>query len=271
MNITSAGSGQCYATKFQMPRYFIEVAYKGTRYAGFQKQDNANTIQAELEKALAIYFRVAVDLTGSSRTDAGVHARQNFFHFDTMAINAASDLEKARYHLNAILPADIVVNSLFPVEDDAHCRFDALYRIYEYQVYRKKDPFLQDQGYYYPYKVNLDLLQEAAKELLNHTDFESFAKRNSQVFTYNCTIISSEWRFEGDLLIYKVQANRFLRGMVKGLVGTMLKAATRGKTIHDFRNIILAKDSSRAEFAVPSQGLTLITVGYPVVNGVKEV
>jgi tRNA pseudouridine38-40 synthase len=255
-----------------MPRYFIEVAYKGTRYAGFQKQDNANTIQAELEKALAIYFRSPVDLTGSSRTDAGVHARQNFFHFDTVAIRPGSDLNKACYHLNAILPIDIVVNNLFQVEADAHCRFDALYRIYEYKVYQKKDPFLQDQAYHYPYKLNRDILQQAAKELLNHTDFESFAKRNSQVFTYNCTIISSGWRFEeDDVLIYRVQANRFLRGMVKGLVGTMLKVATKGNTIDDFRNIILAKDASRSEFAVPSQGLTLIRVGYPVANAAQKV
>lgn len=249
-----------------MPRYFIEVAYKGTRYAGFQKQDNANTIQAELEKALAIYFRVPFDLTGSSRTDAGVHARQNFFHFDTESITPGADLNKAVYHLNAILPQDIVVRRIFKVGAQAHCRFDALYRIYEYRIYQLKDPFLQDDAYHYPYRLNRDILINSARELLNHTDFESFAKRNSQVFTHNCTIIRSEWRFEGELLIYKVQANRFLRGMVKGLVGTMLKAATKGYSAEEFRAIILGKNPSRAEFAVPSQGLTLIQVGYPVVN-----
>ena len=249
-----------------MPRFFIEVAYKGTRYAGFQKQDNANTIQAELEKALSIYYRATFELTGSSRTDAGVHARQNYFHFDTDVFGVDADLKKAAYHINAILPEDIVVKSVFPVEPEAHCRFDALYRRYEYRIYQEKDPFQQGMAYHYPFRLNKDILIEAAKELLNHTDFESFAKRNSQVFTYNCTIISSEWEFNHDHIIYKVRANRFLRGMVKGLVGTMLRAATKGHSIEQFREIILAKDLAKAEFAVPSHGLTLVEVGFDTVK-----
>ncbi|RYD69777.1 MAG: tRNA pseudouridine(38-40) synthase TruA [Sphingobacteriales bacterium] len=249
-----------------MPRYFIELAYKGTNYAGFQKQNNANTIQAELEKALAIYYRTDFELTGSSRTDAGVHARQNFFHFDTMAFDDQPDLNKSAYHLNAILPADIVVKSVFKVEDQAHCRFDALFRRYEYRIYQQKDPFQQELAYHYPYKLNKDILIETSAELLNHTDFESFAKRNNQVFTHNCTIISSNWSFNSDHLIYTVQANRFLRGMVKGLVGTMLKAATKGHSLDHFRQIILSKNPSRAEFAVPSNGLTLMEVGFPAVR-----
>lgn len=249
-----------------MSRYFIEVAYKGTSYAGFQKQDNANTIQAELEKALAVYCRTAFELTGSSRTDAGVHARQNFFHFDTDIFTPGTDLRKTVYHLNAILPGDIVVRSIYKVEDDAHCRFDALFRRYEYRIYQDKDPFQQDYAYHYPYRFNKDILVETARELLNHTDFEAFAKRNSQVFTHNCTIISSEWQFKEDHLIYTVQANRFLRGMVKGLVGTMLKTATKGHIIEQFREIILSKDASKAEFAVPSHGLTLIQVGFATIN-----
>ena len=249
-----------------MPRYFIELAYKGTRYAGFQKQDNANTIQAELEKALSIYCRTNFELTGSSRTDAGVHARQNFFHFDTGTFSADTDLSKLVYHINAILPEDIVVKAVFPVEDQAHCRFDALFRRYEYRIYTDKDPFQQEMAYHYPYKLNRNILEETARELLHHTDFESFAKRNSQVFTHNCTIISSAWEFNADHLIYKVQANRFLRGMVKGLVGTMLRAAKKGKTVEHFREIILSKDASKAEFAVPSRGLTLVEVGFATLN-----
>jgi len=252
-----------------MSRYFIEVAYKGTRYAGFQKQDNANTIQAELEKALSIYYRTDFELTGSSRTDAGVHARQNFFHFDTVIFKGlVQDFKKAVYHINAILPADIVVRSLFEVGEQSHCRFDALFRRYEYRIYQDKDPFQQEIAYHYPYRLNRNILEDAAKELLHHTDFESFAKRNSQVFTYNCTIISSEWQFKEDHIIYRVQANRFLRGMVKGLVGTMLKAATKGYTIEQFRDIILAKDVAKAAFAVPSQGLTLVEVGFATTHPV---
>ncbi|RYY63986.1 MAG: tRNA pseudouridine(38-40) synthase TruA [Chitinophagaceae bacterium] len=247
-----------------MPRYFIELAYKGTRYAGFQKQDNANTIQAELEKALSIYYKDSFELTGSSRTDAGVHARQNFFHFDTAAIGKGVELQKSVYHLNAILPMDIVVKRIFEVEDEAHCRFDAIFRRYEYRIYQQKDPFQQDTAYHYPYKLNRAILEDTARELLMHDNFESFAKRNSQVFTHQCNIISSQWQFDADVIIYRVQANRFLRGMVKGLVGTMLKAATKGKTVADFREIILAKDASKAEFAVPSHGLTLVEVGFPL-------
>lgn len=248
-----------------MPRYFIELAYKGTNYAGFQKQNNANTIQAELEKALSIYYRTNFELTGSSRTDAGVHARQNFFHFDTISFNDTIDFNKSVYHLNAILPADIVVKSIFKVGDQAHCRFDALFRRYEYRIYQQKDPFQLEYGYHYPYKLDKDILMETSRELLNHTDFESFAKRNSQVFTHNCTIISSNWQFNADCIIYSVQANRFLRGMVKGLVGTMLKAATKNHSVEHFRQIITSKNPSRAQFAVPSNGLTLIEVGFPTV------
>lgn len=249
-----------------MRRYFIEVAYKGTNYAGFQRQQNANTIQAEVEKALSIYYRTDFELTGSSRTDAGVHARQNYFHFDTDRFKETEDFDKSAYHINAILPADILVRSIFKVEKEAHCRFDALFRRYEYRIYQQKDPFQQEMAYHYPYKLNRDILIETAKELLNHTDFESFAKRNSQVFTYNCTIISNGWEFKEDHIIYRVQANRFLRGMVKGLVGTMLKAATKGHSIEQFREIILSKDPSKAEFAVPSHGLTLMEVGFTTLN-----
>lgn len=247
-----------------MPRYFIEIAYNGARYAGFQKQDNANTVQAELERALGTYFRGPFSLTGSSRTDAGVHARQNFFHFDSELLTAHTDLQRAAYHINAILPPDIVVKSMLMVADEAHCRFDAIFRRYQYRIYQQKDPFLAGMAYHYPYKLDRGILEATAAELLLHTDFESFSKRNSQVFTHQCTIISSRWEFEDDLLIYNVQANRFLRGMVKGLVGTMLKTATRGRTLEDFRKIITAKDASQAEFAVPSHGLTLIEVGFPI-------
>src|SRR5690349_15542010 len=152
-----------------MSRYFIEVGYNGEGFAGFQKQHNANTIQAEVEKALGTYFRSVFDLTGSSRTDAGVHARQNFFHFDTDAITAGELLTKAAYHLNAILPSSIVVRSITLMPPEAHCRFDAVSRTYEYSIYTEKDPFLADRAYFYPYKLDIDLLQEAAREVMLHS------------------------------------------------------------------------------------------------------
>ncbi len=245
-----------------MPRYFIEVAYKGTNYAGFQVQDNANTIQAEVEKALATYFRENIGLTGSSRTDAGVHARQNFFHFDSEKLTVYPDLSKPVYHLNAILPGDIVVKSIRLVKDNAHSRFDAVSRTYEYTIYQTKDPFLQSTAYFYPFHLDKGLLQQFAGELINHTDFEAFSKRSTQVHTFNCNIISSEWVAVSDGLIYRVTANRFLRGMVKGLVGTMLKAATKNKSLQEFQAIITSNNPAFVDFSVPSHGLALCKVSY---------
>jgi tRNA pseudouridine38-40 synthase len=238
-----------------MPRYFIEVSYKGTHYAGFQVQQNANSIQAEVEKALKIYYRNHFNLTGSSRTDAGVHALQNFFHFDTEQI-----IEDASYHLNAILPADIVIKRIYEVPPEMHCRFSALSRQYSYYIYQQKNPFLQDSAYYYPFPVNIDLLQNAAKELYNHSDFTTFSKRNTQTKTKLCTITGSQWVQKDNQLIYTVTANRFLRGMVRGLVATMLLAGRNKISLHQFINIIEAKDCTKADFSAPPQGLFLNTV-----------
>ena len=216
-----------------MPRYFIEVSYKGTNYSGFQKQQNANSVQAELEKALEIFYRQKFELTGSSRTDAGVHALQNFFHFDTDTI-----INDYSYNLNAILPDDIVAKRIFPVADDAHCRFDALSRQYHYYIYQDKNPFLQGRAYYVPYTIDIELLQAAAAEIKKHTDFTSFSKRNTQVRTFDCTIYQSEWIQQDDCLVYAVKANRFLRGMVKGLVGTMLLVGKKKINLEEFTNPI---------------------------------
>ena len=152
-----------------MARYFIEVAYKGTAYAGFQIQQNANTIQAEVENALHIYYRHTFELTGSSRTDAGVHSQQNYFHFDTDIVIDNKIAEKALYHINAILPQDIVVKSLQHVAENAHCRFDAISRTYQYSIYQFKNPFIDDAAFYFPYSLNIDMLNEAAAMLLTYT------------------------------------------------------------------------------------------------------
>ena len=240
-----------------MPRYFIEVSYKGTNYSGFQKQQNANSVQAEIEKALEIFYKQKFELTGSSRTDAGVHALQNFFHFD------ADDLIKDdAYNLNAILPDDIVIQCIFHVDDNAHCRFDALSREYHYYIYQHKNPFLQGRACYIPYPVDLALLQQASKEIINHTDFTSFSKRNTQVKSFLCNIYANEWVQEGDCLIYKIKANRFLRGMVKGLVGTQLLVGKKKIDLEEFRSIIEAKDCTKADFSVPPDGLFLAKVAF---------
>lgn len=243
-----------------MARYFLELAYMGTRYSGFQVQANQVTIQSEVEKALQTVYRESFVLTGSSRTDTGVHAIQNYFHFDTELLLQADQL----YNLNAVLPSDIAVKGIFRVPDEAHCRFDALAREYEYQIYNHKNPFLVDRGWRYPFPVQLEKLQLMAALLLEYRDYTSFAKRNSQVKTFLCTLESSAWREEEGRLFYRVKANRFLRGMVRGLVGTMLQAArTGGGGVEEIRRILDAKDVTQADFNTPAQGLFLVSVTYP--------
>ncbi len=245
-----------------MSRYFIEVAYKGTRYAGFQVQQNANTIQAEIEKALLIYCRQSFQLTGSSRTDAGVHALQNYFHFDIES-GDEYNWEQVAYHLNAILPDDIVIKNISKVSNEKHCRFDALSRSYEYTLYNAKDPFLDDRAYYYPYRLQIDLLNEAAMMIKNTENFETFSKRNTQVQTYICSITESHWMLRGKHeVVYKVTGNRFLRGMVRGLVGTMLKVGTKKIDLAEFAAIIESHNVMRADFSMPAKGLSLIKVEY---------
>jgi len=242
-----------------MQRYFLEVMYKGAQYSGFQVQENAPTVQAAMEKAFGVLQRQAVTLTGSSRTDTGVHARQNFFHFDFEAPLHPQFL----YKMNAILPRDIVLKNVFCVQAGAHCRFDATSRSYRYYIYRDKNPFFEDRAYFFPYAIDVEKMQEAAAAVMEYTDFTSFSKRNTQAKTFICNIIESEWRQEADLLVYYIKSNRFLRGMVRGITGTMLQVGRGKLSVDDFRGVIEAKDCREADFAVPGHGLFLEEVAYP--------
>ncbi len=245
-----------------MSRYFIELGYEGANYAGFQIQKNANSIQQEVEQALETVLRAPIQLTCSSRTDAGVHAICNYFHFDC---DLSTDIivgTKLLTSLNALLPGDIVINRIFEVSSEQHSRFSAKSREYHYFIYQSKNPFLVDQAFFYPYKLDLQKLNEAAAVLMEYHDFSSFSKKHTQVKSFECQIFKSNWLVDKDIFIYTVKANRFLRGMVKGIVGTMLKVGTGKISLQDFREIIEAKDSSQANFAVPSKGLFLITVEY---------
>ncbi len=253
-----------------MPRYFLEVCYKGTHYSGFQLQENAVSIQYEVEKALNIFFhlppaelgnpkgRTGVKLFVSSRTDTGVHALQNFFHFDTDFVFTPKHI----YNLNSLLPGDIAVVNIYPVSADAHCRFDAISREYKYYTYQKKDPFLADRAYYYPFKPDINKLNELAALIIGEADFSAFSKRKTKVKTFTCTIHHSIWREEDGCLVYYVKGNRFLRGMVKGLVGTMLKVAKTDNYTGNFKNIIASKDCTQTDFSAPSHGLFLAKVNY---------
>ncbi len=244
-----------------MARFFLELAYMGKDFAGFQVQKNADTIQGEVEKAIQTYFREKIELTGSSRTDAGVHAKQNYFHFDFDTTDE-NHFDKSVYHLNAILPASITIKRIFKVNDTSHCRFDAVSRAYHYTIYDSKDPFMNDRGLYFPYPLDMALLQEAAKIIHRNEDFESFCKKNAQVHTYECTIMQSQWKKEGNVITYEVKANRFLRGMVRGLVGTMLRVGSKKITLEEFSDIIASKDCKRVDFSTPAHGLSLIEVAF---------
>lgn len=239
-----------------MSRYFIEVAYKGTNYSGFQIQENANTIQAEIEKAISILQRESISLTGSSRTDAGVHALQNYFHFDFADVIHPQFV----YKINAILPADIVVHNIHKMPEQAHARFDAVSREYIYKIHQLKNPFLQDVSYFYPFKLDFNLLKEAASIVKVQTNFFAFAKTNTQVKNFNCIITRSEWIIKDDQLIYTIEGNRFLRGMVRLITGTILKVGRGKLSLKDFEQLFT--EDRKALYAAPAHGLSLQKVRF---------
>ena len=242
-----------------MKRYFIEVSYDGADFGGFQIQQNQQTIQGTLEAAMATLYRETISLTGASRTDAGVHALQNFFHFDT-AIEVTA---KHIYNLNAILPNAIVVNGIYIVPADAHSRFDAVKRSYIYKIHTQKSPFLEGRSWYYPFPIDINALQSAANTLLLHKDFESFSKKNTTVNTFDCTITKAEWTQEGSLIQFNIDSNRFLRGMIRGLVGTMLQVGRGQINLDRFEEIIRLKNEQNVDFSTPAHGLYLSNIEYP--------
>jgi tRNA pseudouridine38-40 synthase len=240
-----------------MPRYFIEVAYKGTNYSGFQVQENANTIQAEIEKAFRTIHRNTLDLTGSSRTDAGVHALQNFFHFDyEPPLNP-----QFIYKMNALLPRDIAVRSLFHMPPSAHSRFDATSREYIYNVHQFKDPFLQTTSFYFPYKLDVGLMHQASEMLKQQSNFFAFSKTNTQVKNFYCRVMKSEWTIGENRITYNIEANRFLRGMVRAITATLLKIGRHKLSMFDFEKLFI--EDKKAGYSVPAHGLFLIKVNYP--------
>jgi tRNA pseudouridine38-40 synthase len=239
-----------------MPRYFLELTYKGTGYSGFQKQENANTIQAEVEKAFHILQGRSVVLTGSSRTDAGVHALQNYFHFDFDELHP-----RFLYKINAILPDDIVIKHVYTMPENAHSRFDATSRRYEYRIYRSKNPFLQGQALYYPFKIDMGLMQEAAVLVKNQTSFFAFTKTNTQVKNFNCNIYNSEWVQAEDTIIYTIEGNRFLRGMVRLLTASILQVGRKKITMNEFEKFF--KEEKKCGFSIPAHGLYLTHVNFP--------
>jgi tRNA pseudouridine38-40 synthase len=241
-----------------MKRYCIEVAYNGKNYSGFQVQHNAKTIQGEVENALFILLKEKVSCTGASRTDAGVHAMQNFFHIDLPETLLIPNV----YNLNAILPPDIAIAEISVKPNNFHARFDAISRSYLYKTYKMKSPFLCNSSWYFPYTLDIKKLQLCCQIIAQTTDFSSFCKLHGQNNNNFCTIMEVNWREQNNELFFTITANRFLRGMVRGLVATTLKVATNKISITDFENIIASKNCAKAYFDAPAHGLYLMQVKY---------
>ena len=240
-------------------RYFIELSYKGTNYHGWQIQPDASSVQEEITKALATILQEKILLVGAGRTDAGVHASQMFAHVDTVKKLTDDYVHK----LNAILPNDIVIKSIKEVSDDTHARFDAVSRTYEYRILLGRDPFLLDITWQLHQKnLQIEKMNEAANLLFKYEDFESFSKVKTDVNTFNCTIMKAVWTLEDKHLIFHIKANRFLRNMVRAIVGTLIEVGLGKKTVEDFRKIIESKKRSEAGLSVPAKGLFLTEVCY---------
>lgn len=243
-----------------MIRYFITIAYRGTHYNGWQKQPNANGVQQFVEEALTKILGVNTSIVGSGRTDSGVHASGQIFHVD---IQQEVNIDQILFAANKILPHDISLLEVRVVNNEAHARFDAELRSYEYHIVLKKNPFKADLAYYNTQKLDVSEMNSAASLLLEFEDFESFSKVKTDVFTFNCKIFEAEWKQEEDTLVFHISANRFLRGMVRAIVGTLLDVGLGKVSLAEFSNIILQKDRSAAGRAVPAHGLFLTEVTYP--------
>ncbi|GHB73675.1 tRNA pseudouridine(38-40) synthase TruA [Persicitalea jodogahamensis] len=241
-------------------RYFIQLSYKGTDFIGWQRQVKGRSVQQTLEEALSTILRQPIEIVGSSRTDAGVHASQQFAHFDLE--KAIPDPGMVVYRMNSLLPNDLAVRAIFLVGDDIHARFAATHRRYEYRIIRQKNPFLINEAYVFRPELDLQKMNAAAALLLQHDDFESFSKVHTDVKTFICNIVQAEWFLKDEVLCFSVQSNRFLRGMVRGLVGTLLEVGTNKLTVAEFEKIILAKNRQAAGPQAPAKGLFLVEVGY---------
>lgn len=253
-----------------LKRYFIEIAYVGTAYHGWQAQKNANSVQEVLNKALSTICREDVETLGCGRTDTGVHAKQLFAHFD---LSNGADVLDSRFllSLNSLLPYDISANDIFQVKPDAHARFDAIRRSYEYHIHFKKDPFKHNLSWLLRDVPDIELMNKAAVIIMEYTDFSCFSKSNTQTFTNNCVISSAGWVVGKEGIIFHISADRFLRNMVRAIVGTLMRVGKKEIEPEEIRMIIESKDRSNAGESVPACGLYLTEVCYPDVSHSQSV
>jgi tRNA pseudouridine38-40 synthase len=242
-----------------MSRYALQFAYDGGSFHGYQIQPNAHSVQAELEEKLSLLMGETIAITGSGRTDTGVHAAHQIAHFDTSSLIDGNFI----YRLNRMLSPALTAQAIFSVADDFHARFDATSRTYKYRITRHKDPFLRDFAYWYEAELDVSAMNEAAQLLLSHTDFQCFSKVKTEVNTFDCTIMRAFWEVQDDHLIFTIEGNRFLRGMVRSIVGTLLEIGMGKWTVENLKQILESKSRQEAGRSVPAHGLHLVKVAYP--------
>lgn len=242
-------------------RFFLEFSYAGTNYHGWQRQPNAVSVQEVLEQALETLLKTPIPLTAAGRTDTGVHARQMFAHFEHDF--KYDEKTKLVHQLNQFLPYDIVIHSLKTVTQTAHARYDALSRTYEYHISNRKTPFENELHYELRQKLDIEAMNTAAKVLMQYEDFECFSKSKTDVKTFLCQITHAQWTVSEKGYTFTITANRFLRNMVRAIVGTLIEIGLKKKTVEDLHQIIQSKNRSSAGYSVPAQGLFLTKITYP--------
>lgn len=244
-----------------MERYFIQLAYDGTKYHGWQVQPNASTVQEQLEKVFSTLLKEEIKFVGAGRTDTGVHASYFVAHIET-AHQGLDSREGFLHNVNKFLPDDIVVHLITRVDSELHARFSAKYRTYHYRINRSKALFNRDYNYYYFRELDTDLIREACGILLTYTDFTSFSKLHTDVKTNNCKIYHAKWEESDESYLFEIKADRFLRNMVRSIVGSLLDVGSGKTSIQEFRDIIESKERGRAGMSAPAHGLFLVDIGY---------
>lgn len=241
-------------------RYFLELAYDGKDFCGWQIQPNGDTVQERIQSALSQILKAEIKLVGAGRTDAGVHAKQMFAHFD-----AAAELDKASLikSLNGLLPKSIAIYDLFRVKPDVSSRFQATRRTYQYIISQEKNPFWQDRAYEFHAALDVDKMNEAAAAILDYSDFECFCKANAQNHTNLCKVSHAHWSNIDGLLVFEISADRFLRNMVRAIVGTLVEIGRGKMPASEIHQIIKSKDRGKAGYSVPAHGLYLTNIAYP--------
>jgi len=243
-------------------RYFVKLSYKGTHYHGWQYQPNALSVQEELEKAFSLILRAKIALTGAGRTDTGVHAKNFIAHFDTEKALDTKQLKEFVYKLNSYISKDLAIHNIYQVEERMHARFDAKERTYQYFITTTKNPFVTESAWYVHGKLDIDKMNQACNLLKQYSDFGSFAKLHSDNKTNICVLKEAQWETKDELLVFTIKADRFLRNMVRAIVGTMVDIGQGRTSLQNFKEIIESKNRNRAGRSAPAQGLFLTDIKY---------